>query len=174
MTDFECGRYNEEVGPDSPFTFGKPYLRPDGTCSYCGSITEEAFFAAVEAGYAITPTDKNYKAYVEIPDPDVGKKRVVSSSNGERKAPWIKLTGDNIDTLGLSDADVAYYRNRLDKDWILLGEHEPTKRAKFYFQHLSSEGKDKFLALLNAGKFNLEAPGRFYVLPYFIQRVTAS
>lgn len=35
-----------------------------GTCSYCGSISQEDFLAAVEAGEEIGPTDKSYKAYI--------------------------------------------------------------------------------------------------------------
>lgn len=38
--------------------------RPDGTCSFCGSISPDDLFAAIEAGEEITPTDKPYKIYV--------------------------------------------------------------------------------------------------------------
>ena len=34
-------------------------------CSYCGSISPESFFAAIEAGKELGPTDKNYKVYVD-------------------------------------------------------------------------------------------------------------
>ena len=33
-------------------------------CSYCGSLSPEAFFAQIEAGARIGPTDKSYKVYV--------------------------------------------------------------------------------------------------------------
>jgi len=34
------------------------------TCSWCGSMHPDDFFAAIERGEEIGPTDKNYKAYV--------------------------------------------------------------------------------------------------------------
>ena len=40
--------------------------RDDGTCSYCGSISPEAFFEAIERGTELGPTDKNYKVYVGV------------------------------------------------------------------------------------------------------------
>lgn len=39
----------------------------DGTCTFCGSINPDTFMKAVRAGQQITPTDKNYKAYLSIP-----------------------------------------------------------------------------------------------------------
>lgn len=33
-------------------------------CTYCGSMSPDAFFAAIEAGAEIVGTDKNYKVYV--------------------------------------------------------------------------------------------------------------
>lgn len=37
-------------------------------CSYCGSLHPDAFMAAVESGAELVPTDKNYKAYVRLPE----------------------------------------------------------------------------------------------------------
>lgn len=34
-------------------------------CSYCGSMPSEALFEAIERGEQLTPTDKDYKVYVE-------------------------------------------------------------------------------------------------------------
>lgn len=65
---FYCPRAIEDgLGPNSPMKGpfnGEAVWRPDGTCSYCGSLSPARFFEAVEAGLAVTPTDKNYKAYV--------------------------------------------------------------------------------------------------------------
>lgn len=36
----------------------------DKTCSYCGSMSPEALFKAVESGEKLGPTDKDYKVYV--------------------------------------------------------------------------------------------------------------
>lgn len=38
--------------------------RPDGTCSWCGSLSPDALFTAIEAGEELGPTDKSYKVYV--------------------------------------------------------------------------------------------------------------
>lgn len=63
-TEFFCPR---GAGPDSPFKApmnGEAHWRGDATCSYCGSLSPDAFFAAVEAGAEVVPTDKSCKAYV--------------------------------------------------------------------------------------------------------------
>lgn len=87
------------------------YRTEDGICSYCGSLVEEKFFEYVDdSGYEITPTDKDYKAYVWTP-------------------------------YGLK---------------------------KFYFQHLSTDGKARFISLLNKSALNIGHPGKFYVLPFFV------
>lgn len=35
-----------------------------GTCSYCGSLSPEAFLERAGAGELLSPTDKSYKVYV--------------------------------------------------------------------------------------------------------------
>ena len=42
---------------------------------------------------------------------------------------------------------------------------------KFYFQHLPYEDRRNFLDLLNTRKLNIDYPGHFYVLPFFIHKV---
>lgn len=39
---------------------------------------------------------------------------------------------------------------------------------KFYFPHFSKDQRIKFIELLNAKKVQFDAPGHFYVLPFFI------
>lgn len=41
--------------------------------------------------------------------------------------------------------------------------------GKFYFQHLSDEQRREFVRLLNEKKVAFSHPGRFLVLPFFIQ-----
>jgi hypothetical protein len=38
--------------------------RADGTCSYCGSVSQARFLKFVEDGGELTPTDKSYKVYL--------------------------------------------------------------------------------------------------------------
>lgn len=64
-----CGRrYDTYMGviPANP-GYGQQqedWWEPNGTCSYCGSISPGEFWRRVTAGYEVIPTDKNYKAYV--------------------------------------------------------------------------------------------------------------
>jgi hypothetical protein len=44
---------------------------------------------------------------------------------------------------------------------------------KFYFEHLSQEQQTRFIELLNQRKLKIAHPGHFYVLPFFIARVSA-
>ena len=63
-TEQMCPRRSE-----SPLQVTKPpdtWLGDVGarTCSYCGSFHSDDFFAKVEQGFEVTPTDKNYKTYI--------------------------------------------------------------------------------------------------------------
>lgn len=56
----KCPRHEDHMFPNVVDSW-----RPDGTCSFCGSMSPEKLFAAIEAGKEITPTDKSYKIYVD-------------------------------------------------------------------------------------------------------------
>lgn len=43
------------------------------------------------------------------------------------------------------------------------------RRSKFYYQHLSDTQQQQFVDLYNRGSMRLALPGRFYVLPFFMQ-----
>ncbi|MEU1596218.1 hypothetical protein ABZ468_26000 [Streptomyces sp. NPDC005708] len=45
--------------------------------------------------------------------------------------------------------------------------------AKFYFQHLSEAQCREFVDLYNSRAMSLGFPGRFYRMPFFMERVTA-
>ena len=53
-------------GPDEYRPSGGLVGQPRG-CSYCGSLPPDDFMTAVRDGAAISPTDKNYKAYIQLP-----------------------------------------------------------------------------------------------------------
>lgn len=61
---FQCGRRGDEPGGKLDF-----WQKRDGhkACSYCGSISPEELFAAIAAGCKVTPTDKSYKIYCDVP-----------------------------------------------------------------------------------------------------------
>jgi hypothetical protein len=67
---------------------------------------------------------------------------------------------------------VVWQRARDKADYIgchvKISPHPDLLNEKFYFQHLNVSEQQRFVDLLNAGKFNLGYPGRFYVRPFFI------
>lgn len=164
MSPFHCPRGPAPGGPFKPPFDGSAHWREDGTCSYCGSASPEAFFAAVEAGYEVTPTDKSYKVYIDLPETlDPEELVVCGSSNG------LERPGDK--WVPASEVDEAtFLRSNWTprKDgWLLLEKRGATKHGKFYFQHLDEAGMNRFIELYNAKKIKLAYPGYFYVRPYF-------
>jgi len=135
------------------------------SCSYCGSISPDELFGAIEAGAEIGPTDKNYKVYVSLPHPEAGKPCVLSSANFEQRGEgWVQITAENRGTLPL---DEWQRKNWDDGHWVQVAPRPPLADAKFYFQHLGVEGQQRFIDLLNAKKMKLGYPGHFYRLPFF-------
>lgn len=142
------------------------HWREDGTCSYCGSISPDRLFQAIEDGAELGPTDKSYKVYVELKNEDAGRPHIYSSANFEQTgAGWIQITEDNRADLPLSEWQ---YKNWKVGHWVKVEPKHANFQGKFYFQHLSSEGQVKFLELMNAKKLTIGYPGYFYKTPYFI------
>lgn len=56
----ELGQAGGFEGPDSWNTDGGQ----GSTCTYCGSLHPDRAMEMIESGEQVTPTDKNYKAYV--------------------------------------------------------------------------------------------------------------
>ncbi len=139
----------------------------DETCSYCGSMSPDEFFRLVDAGAEVTPTDKNYKAYITFQEPNPDELVIKSGSNAEEKpkdnwGEW-RATADlpeNLKTSSWSD-----YR------WVCLAKRGPTKMTKVYFQHFKEDHMIKFVAYLNAKKMKIAHPGHFYVRPFFVKIV---
>lgn len=134
--------------------------RGDGyrACSYCGSMHDDDFFAAMEAGRMLVGTDKNYKVYVEMPHTQAGKTIEVGSESG----PAFDRDGKpNKDDLTLAEKA----RGRYDRK--IMGTASVTKQAKFYWQHLDQAGQDRFIHLWNAGVLNIEPRFGLYRLPFF-------
>lgn len=146
---------------------GRPPLdshwRPDGTCSYCGSISPAVLFKAIADGCELGPTDKSYKVYVDLVE-EHPSELIVSGASNSADSP-----GD-----GWQPADVGLLKKHgfsSDYTWMLLTPRGPVKHAKFYFQHLSRDEQLKFIDLLNQRKVNLGYPGHFYRLPFFCQKM---
>lgn len=178
MTDtFFCPRsYENGGGPNSPFKppmNGEATWKPrDGhlTCSYCGSLHPDEFMKAAEAGVEIGPTDKSYKAYLDVPDPGVGAPAIYASANFPQEGEgWTQITPENRAELPL---DQWQLDNWPDGHWVKVEPRRATTHAKFYFQHLSEAQRTRFVELINSKVMKVGMPGHFYVLPFFCKRVS--
>lgn len=126
-------------------------------CSYCGSMHPDDLFEAIDLGCQVTGTDKNYKIYVEVRNPDAGKRVKIGESSG----PAFDRDGNPmLEDLTTEEKLKGSYSRPL------YGPASATKTLKFYYQHLDDAGQERFIELYNAKKINL---GRFglYRLPYF-------
>lgn len=171
---FICGRQNESAhGLNTPGA----YWDERGKCSYCGSLKPEIVLAAIEDGTAILgATDKNYKLYVGLPNPDAGKLKPFSSRSfapEEGEDGWIEATPENC----------ARYNFRpwsSGRSWFKLSPDSERTNDKFYFQHFSAEQQIRFVDLYNAGRMQFQdfrggksvlVTRGFYRLPYFMKPV---
>jgi hypothetical protein len=134
-------------------------------CSWCGALKPEVFFECAEAGAELGPTDKNYKVYIDLPDPKAGQLKITGCSNAKvSPGPgWFQVTEADLPEVAASgwstEGKVGQWMSRSVRGKV---------HGKFYFQHLSQEQRTRFIELLNARKLTLGYPGGFYILPYFI------
>lgn len=160
----ECPRKTNEA--TLPVQFKAPvFWEKDGTCSYCGSLSPEKFFEALDKNCELVPTDKNYKVYVEIPNPQAGQEWPLMSSFSDEPPSgdgWLQVTDELRQKYFLDDG----------KKWIKLSKMSATDQAKFYFMHLSEEQMQKFIDIYNEKKLHFAFPGYFYVSPYFMRPAT--
>ena len=148
MEKITCSRRTEDGmdNPNGPFRNSGVNLdtyRDDNTCSYCGSFNPETFMQRLEAGdIELGPTDKSYKVYVRNVDGEMFKQSYRDCGDAECKGP-----------------DEC-------KHWTTRERNE----TKFYFQHLSTDQKKRFIELLNEKKIKIGVPHHFYVTPFFIKK----
>lgn len=166
MTMLPCPRRAEHMGYMSKGAVDEWRDRSGyPVCSWCGSLHPDALFKAIEDGCECGPTDKNYKLYVHLPNPNVGKIEICGSDSGPAFDAQGKPTRD--DLTAEERVDGRYRRD-------ISAHAPPTLQMKFYFQHLSDDERKKFVELLNAKKVKLGYPGRFYAMPYFMSVQIAS
>lgn len=72
--------------------------RSDEICSYCGSMSQAAFFAAIENGAELGPTDKNYKVYVHS---DGSEKFYFQHLDTDGRAQFIVLMNERKINIGV-------------------------------------------------------------------------
>lgn len=170
-----CPRRIEDgrADPDSPFVGSGTGL--DGwrtgaagpECSYCGSLHPDRFMELVREGWIVGPTDKTYKAYLGKPltDDDIAasKTRWLDAPHGIAHA--IRELGEQD---GKTPEQIAAdLERRWTNDELPRLTDSCGMEGKFYFQHLSSEQRDEFIALHNNKQMRIGTPGHFYQRPFF-------
>lgn len=136
----------------------------NGTCSYCGSISPDMLFKAIEDGCELGPTDKSYKVYVSLPEPGAGKPWIYSTANYEFKPGIGQITKAMFDQTDMPKAWKSTYVGQ-------YGQLEPKGsiwHAKFYFQHFTEDECQRFIDLYNQKKMKIGYPGHFYRFPFFM------
>lgn len=165
---------------------------PDGLhCPWDGSMHPDEFMAYLEKpGTRLTPTDKNYKVYIDVESGEPEQMRRVSSTtrktrpgdeNGmEYGRQWMtweeavelhpELREEYEQHLRHVASLAPSHRWHTETTWIQVDTRGDRRESKFYFEHLSDVQKQRFVELLNEGKLNLREPGYFYARPFFIAR----
>lgn len=126
------------------------------SCSYCGSLHPDRFLELLREGWYLGPTDKNYKAYLGKPltDEEIARCR----------EQWLEQMKG---VVAASDLGSGWEEQRL----LIQGGGQ---QAKFYYQHLSSDQRNEFIALHNSGEMKIGYPGRLYVMPSFCRSTPPS
>lgn len=110
-------------------------------CTYCGSITPDAFFAAIEAGYRMEVADWKYgwphKVYIDWPNPNPEEPRIVGSTSAGARPIFDEDTG-RVVRYEKTQADppegFAIWTDQ--RGWCYEGAYA-TVHTKFYTEHLA-------------------------------------
>lgn len=166
-------------------------------CPYDGSMHPDEFMTYLEKpGTRLTPTDKNYKVYIDVASDEPEQMRYVASCTRRPGEPppgvngmeygreWLTWEEAVRRHPELSDEHESHLRNvaslapshpwHTDTHWIQVGSRGDQRESKFYFEHLNEGQKLHFVHLLNEGKLNLREPGHFYVKPFFVSQGRAA
>lgn len=157
--DVFWGRCDPAEVASGPFKFDPPHWREDGTCSHCGGMRPSLILKAIREGSEVEPTDKNYKIYVNMPDPDVGKMEVFAGRNHPPEAgdtSWLHVD----EALKAAHPHINF--NNHFGEWVQIGPRRATRNVKCYFNHFSESQAVEFVLLAHTGKMKLAYPGHFY------------
>lgn len=134
-------------------------------CSYCGSLPPDDFMDAVRAGAVLGPTDKAYKIYLDVPNPEPDTIRAVGTSNS-RTSPgegWVAVRDMTHEQAAARDQAGFLVDDRLK---FVLFSTSPVLHCKFYTPHLSPEQSTEFWELAQAGQVAWGYPGYPYAKLY--------
>lgn len=136
-----CPRAIEDGADKTPLGTFRYLNRPaaDTSCHYCGSMDADLLMQRLEArDVELEPTDKSYKVYV-------------ANRGG---LPFFQAHRTDNDRSG----------DQANWTWAV----REIQQTKFYFQHLSTDQRKRFVELLNQRLLLIGPPGHFYRLPFFI------
>jgi hypothetical protein len=138
-------------------------------CSFCGSLHPDDFMALVKDGWIVGPTDKSYKAYLGKPrtDEEIAQRKIDFMVGNTAKA-LVKGTKDHHPDM--TDGEVQAELERYWQEMELPLAQSGGQETKFYFQHLSADQRQEFIALYNDKVMRVGYPGHFYSLPFFCRR----
>jgi hypothetical protein len=138
------------------------------SCSFCGSLHPDEFMQALEAGAEVGPTDKPYKAYIDLQEIEPSSLRVISHVRPDH-SPGFGQDWRPASEIDWSTVDDSGWRREswASDELVLVQERGPSRRAKFYYQHLDQDQRARFVELHNAGNLNIGYPGGFYARPFF-------
>jgi hypothetical protein len=142
--------------------------QPEG-CSYCGSLSGEAFMALVKAGAEIGPTDKSYKFYVHgIPrDGNPDDIRILSrSSHPGHGRGWKDLTRAEKRALKADAKESKPFPEDIKSGYYTFTTWGAMVEGKFYTHHLTEEQGWEFDRLWKAKEINWGYPGYPYARLY--------
>ena len=131
-------------------------------------IEAAKLFEAIELECEIGPTDKQYKIYVDLIEPNPDELRVVSAITFDpptdelESGKWLRADPAILQKDGWSTG--TGYK------WMQVQKRGPRKFGKFYFQHFNEEERRRFFDLYISKKMKIGVPGYFYVLPFFMTR----
>lgn len=129
-----CGRRDESLHGSMEKAELPDHYRnaSDGErCSYCGSVSGDAFMAFVRAGGEVGPTDKNYKAYLHDTKDDSGLTVRI-------KAPGMKFYFQH-----LSEEQKMEFIDLLNAGKVRVGYPGHFYRLPYFCQRVEKGGGDE-------------------------------
>ena len=151
--------WTERIGMSN----GIPGLHSD----YDGSLHPDLFMELVKAGAALTPTDKNYKVYVEAEVEEGAGQMIIAGSSGSPYGDWkhaSEIDWSKVDTRGHAGSFAVKWGRKVEtRGHYYQIRPRGTKRTdKFYFYHFTPEQREEFVRMYEAGELRLKTPGYFY------------
>lgn len=96
VEQFTCPRRMDDVKGEDRWITGRGLVSQSGelSCSYCGSLNPDTFMYWLSQGGEISPTDKNYKAYIRSPVTNGEAKFYYPHLSDKQKNDFVRILND--------------------------------------------------------------------------------